>query len=251
MSDQYNESILDTITKIYSPLLKFLSVLGLVAVVFVGINLFSDVSGFDEGYEFDPFIVREYNMSTGPEDAEVVLIHIYDLQCPVCAGYDPVMNTLKDEYSDRVRFVYKQQPIQDIHPQAPQAARAVQAVALQDNDIAFEYSSWVLSQQDAGGLGLDNLRTGAQQFDIDIDQWQEDRSSFEVRRMIDWDLRDLRNSQFPESANGRGGKNVGELAGTPANAIFVNEEVDVFLAGSEPLESMRQYLDAALAKAEQ
>jgi thiol-disulfide isomerase/thioredoxin len=247
MSRQYDESLGDTFGKIYAPLLKFLSVLGLIAVVFVGINLFTNVSGFDEGYEFNDFIVRDYNMFVGPEEADVVLVHLYDLQCPVCASYDPVMNTLKEEYADRVKIVYKHNPIEQIHPQAEQAARAVQAASLQDTDIAFQYSSALLARQ-SEGLSSSDLRDEAEVFDLDIEQWQDDRTSFEVRRMVDWDLRDIRNSNWPESANGRGGKAVGELAGTPANVIFVNGEVDVFLAGSEPLESMRGYLDAALAR---
>jgi hypothetical protein len=158
------------------------------------------------------------------------------------------MTTLKEEYSDRVQIVYKQTPISEIHPQAENAARAVQAAQFQGDSKGFAYSSLVLANQ-TEGLNSTNLSAWAEQSGLDIERWNTDRTSTEVRKLIDWDLRDIRDSTFPESVNGRGNKPQGTTTGTPANVIFVNGKLDSYIAGSEPIEGMRRYLDAALEKA--
>ncbi|KAA0255742.1 hypothetical protein FBQ97_06640 [Acidobacteria bacterium ACD] len=69
--------------------------------------------------------------STGPVDAKVTVIEYADYQCPACASAQPVVKQLIGEYSDRVRFVFRDFPLEQIHPNALAAAEAAEAAETQ------------------------------------------------------------------------------------------------------------------------
>lgn len=58
----------------------------------------------------------------GPADARVVLIEYGDYQCPYCGAAFPVVKELLAEYGDSVRFVFRNFPLADMHPEAVGAA---------------------------------------------------------------------------------------------------------------------------------
>jgi protein-disulfide isomerase len=59
----------------------------------------------------------------GAEDAPVVVVGYDDLECPVCAQLNAeIFPALLDRYKDQVRVVYRDLPIEEIHPWAMHAA---------------------------------------------------------------------------------------------------------------------------------
>lgn len=64
--------------------------------------------------------------SIGPEDAALTIVLFEDFECPFCARLYPNVKTTIQKYSDRVRFVYRDFPLNDIHPHAQLAAEAGQ-----------------------------------------------------------------------------------------------------------------------------
>ena len=60
--------------------------------------------------------------STGPDDAPVVLVEYGDYQCPYCGEAYPVVKKLLAELGDRVRFVFRNFPLAEMHPEAVDAA---------------------------------------------------------------------------------------------------------------------------------
>lgn len=60
---------------------------------------------------------------TGAAAAPVTIVEFSDFQCPYCAESQELVERIEKEYGERVRFVFKQLPL-DIHPQARLAAEA-------------------------------------------------------------------------------------------------------------------------------
>jgi protein-disulfide isomerase len=75
----------------------------------------------------DPFAVNrakahlEGNPSKGPEDARVTLVEFSDFQCPHCRELYEALKAVEAKYP-QVRIVYKDFPLNSIHPWAQTAA---------------------------------------------------------------------------------------------------------------------------------
>lgn len=86
--------------------------------------------------------------AVGPEDAKVVVRFFSDLQCPACRSAEVGANYALNKYKDRVRFIWKDFPLQQIHPNARLAANAARCAEVQGKfweykDILYrEQSSW-------------------------------------------------------------------------------------------------------------
>ena len=62
--------------------------------------------------------------SKGPADAPVTIVEFSDFECPYCGGLLPTLNKIEQNYKDKVRVVYRQFPLNNIHPNAQKAAEA-------------------------------------------------------------------------------------------------------------------------------
>jgi len=60
----------------------------------------------------------------GPADAAVTIVEFADFQCPYCGRMAPVLKQLLDRYPRQIRLVYREYPLNDIHPAAMNAAVA-------------------------------------------------------------------------------------------------------------------------------
>lgn len=65
-----------------------------------------------------------YNPSRGAATAPVTIIEFSDYQCPFCARVNPTLARVRDKYGDKVRVVWKDFPLENIHPLAARAAEA-------------------------------------------------------------------------------------------------------------------------------
>lgn len=88
--------------------------------------------------------------SLGPKDAKVTVIVYDDFECPYCArGYKTLMHELLPDYKDKIRVVYKDFPLYDIHPWAIHAAVDANCLADQNNDAYWDFADFVHSNQGA------------------------------------------------------------------------------------------------------
>lgn len=58
----------------------------------------------------------------GSPDAPVTLVEYGDYECPHCAAAHPVVKALQREFGDQLRFVFRNFPLSNLHPQAMSAA---------------------------------------------------------------------------------------------------------------------------------
>ena len=86
--------------------------------------------------------------SRGAADAKVTVIVWDDFQCPYCAiGYKTLFSDVLPQYQDRVRVVYKDFPLMEIHPWAVHAAVDANCLFAQSNDAYWDYAGYVHSNQ--------------------------------------------------------------------------------------------------------
>lgn len=62
--------------------------------------------------------------SRGPADAAVTLVEFADFQCPYCARMAPILERVQQQYPKDVRLVYRQMPLEKVHPDSLRAAQA-------------------------------------------------------------------------------------------------------------------------------
>ena len=67
----------------------------------------------------------------GPPSAPVTLVEFLDYQCPYCHRVQGVVEQILKQFPGKVRFVHRDFPLDDIHPQAMHAARAARCAGEQ------------------------------------------------------------------------------------------------------------------------
>ena len=84
----------------------------------------------------------------GKKDAKVTIVNYDDFQCPFCArNHSELMNSILKTYGDRVRIVYKDFPLIEIHPWAMHAAVDSNCLATQNNDAYWDFADYVHANQ--------------------------------------------------------------------------------------------------------
>ncbi len=103
--------------------------------------------------------------SFGPKDAKVTLVEFSDFQCPYCARAASAASELKKQYGTKVRFIFRQFPL-NFHQDAHLAAQASLAADAQGkfwqfHDLAFANQKALdraSLEKHAKTLGLDVAR---------------------------------------------------------------------------------------------
>ena len=110
-------------------------------------------------------LVRRDSHATGNLRSPVSVVEFADFQCPACKADRGAVDAARESYGDRVRFVFRQFPLREMHPMAEKAAEASECAAEQDK--FWEMQEILLSESDlkepaliryATRLGLDKGR---------------------------------------------------------------------------------------------
>lgn len=81
--------------------------------------------------------VRDSDHVLGSSDAPVTLVEYGDYECPYCYRAHPIIQTLREQLGDRLRFVFRNFPLTEIHAHALRAAQAAESVAARAGDRQF------------------------------------------------------------------------------------------------------------------
>jgi protein-disulfide isomerase len=112
----------------------------------------------------------------GNKDAKVMAVNYDDFECPFCSRlHQQLFPSIFKEYGDRVLFIYKDFPLEEMHPWAIHAAVDANCLAAQNNDSYWEYADYLhANQRSIGGIAeLDRLATlQAQKHSLDAPKLQ-------------------------------------------------------------------------------
>jgi protein-disulfide isomerase len=161
--------------------------------------------------------------STGPETAAVTIVEFSDFQCPFCSRVGPTLKKIKEEYGDQVRVVFKHQPL-SFHAKAPAAHAAAEAAHRQGK--FWEMHDKIFADQKA--MSPEKYVEYATELGLDLEQFQKDVASAEVKSRIDADT-----------------KQAAKLGSTGTPGFFVN---GLNLKGAKPFEAFKEVIDKELKK---
>ncbi len=105
----------------------------------------SSPSANNVGQPEDVRFSDENNPFVGPADAKVVVRFFSDFQCPACRYAEPAIKAAMEQYKDRVKFIWKDFPLETIHPNARLAAEAGRCAAVEGK--FWEYHDQVFNKQ--------------------------------------------------------------------------------------------------------
>jgi protein-disulfide isomerase len=120
----------------------------------------------------------------GPADAPVTLLEYGDYQCPSCGAAYPMVKAIQKRLGAKLRFVFRNMPLSEIHPNAELAAEAAEAAAAQEK--FWEMHDMLYEHQDE--LGPDLVRALAKRLRLDMPRFEDDLVS---RRFRDHVKRDF------------------------------------------------------------
>jgi protein-disulfide isomerase len=113
--------------------------------------------------------VSASNPSVGSASAPVTLIEFSDYQCPYCGRVEPTLKRLRATYGDKIRFVWKDFPLTQIHPQAFKAGEAAHCAG--DQGKYWELHDVLFSKQSE--LQPDDLKRHALTLGLKTDDFNQ------------------------------------------------------------------------------
>jgi protein-disulfide isomerase len=175
----------------------------------------------------DPYrieVVAGDDPARGPATAPITVVEFSDFQCPYCARVGPALKRVEDTYGDKVRIVYKDFPLLQIHPNAAKAAEAGSCAADQGKFWALHDKLF----ENQNKLAVPDLKQHAK--DAGLDTAAFDQCLDSGTKTAEWneDLKD--------------GERYG-VTGTPA--FFVNGRL---LGGAASFEKFAEVIDEELTR---
>lgn len=137
----------------------------------------SSLEKFDVDTEDDP--------SLGPKGA-VTIVEFSDFECPLCREAFPIIREMVNLYGNKIRYVYRDFPVSDIHPKAEKAALAGKCANEQGKFWAY-HDKLFLNQEN---LGLDDLKLYARQVGLNENFFNDCLDSGEYENEVKQDFND-------------------------------------------------------------
>lgn len=153
------------------------SVVGGTLAVLVGVSLFFSAPNARPGPAVDISALTANAVNAlGSEGAPVTVVEFSDLQCQACRASWSQVESLRQKYPDKIRFIYRHFPLTSIHQYAIISAVAAEAAATQGK--FWEYAALLFDQQDTWSQTRDPKElfvSFAKQIEIpDPDKFQKD-----------------------------------------------------------------------------
>lgn len=165
----------------------------------------------------------------GNKNAKVFLIEYSDLQCPYCEKFHPTGQQIVDQYGDKVAWVYRHFPLEQIHPYARDAAMASECVShLSGNDTFWKFVDEVFSDQNTY---LTDLQSAATKVGVNGSEFKACFDAKKYASVIDNDYQN--------------GITAG-VTGTPANFILNDKGEGWLIPGAIPFDQIKITIDQAL-----
>ena len=121
----------------------------------------------------------------GSINAPITIVEYGDYECPHTGMAYPVVQDIMKQFGDQIYFVFRNFPLNDIHPHAQHAAEAAEAAAAQDK--FWQMHDYLFEHQKA--LDDNHLLEYAQKVGLDIDKFKKEMSEHVYTPLINKSLK--------------------------------------------------------------
>ncbi|HSY13244.1 MAG TPA: thioredoxin domain-containing protein [Verrucomicrobiae bacterium] len=102
----------------------------------------------------------------GNPDAKVTVVNFDDFECPFCARmHSTLMGEILPEYKDKIKIVYKDFPLVQIHPWAQHAANDANCLAAQSGTAYWQLADYLHGNQREISGGQQNVQDAYNKLD--------------------------------------------------------------------------------------
>jgi protein-disulfide isomerase len=177
----------------------------------------------------------------GNAKSNVILVEYSDPECPYCMSLHPTMKRIRNDYADKIAFVYRHFPLTQIHPHAFEESKAIACAATLGGAKAFyEYIDNIYGYKVSNNT-TQLPATGKEDIAVNIGL---NKAAFTAC---------LQNSETDITINAslNDGIQAG-VQGTPSSFVLAKTkkgyEVVAMIDGARPYEFIKAALDEALTK---
>lgn len=159
----------------------------------------------------------------GASTAPVTIVEFSDFHCPYCRRIQPVLDQVRAKYGDKVKIVFRDFPLDSLHPEAGVAAEAARCATEQGKFWEF-HDKLFKNDPDVSQATLGRF---AQEVGMDVTAFEACRAAGKYKESIEASLQE--------------GSKLG-VNGTPT--FFINGRI---LVGAQPVEAFSRMIDEELA----
>ena len=173
-----------------------------------------------------PVAINSADFFKGPANAPITIVEFSEFQCPFCSRVNPTMKEVQDKYGDKVKIVFKHNPL-SFHQDAPLASEAALAAGAQGTDKFWAMHDLMFQNQRA--LKRPELEKYAQEAGLNLDKFKADLDSGKFKAQVQADMAEAQKHG---------------ASGTPT--FFINGRK---VRGAQPFASFQRVIDEELKKA--
>ncbi len=167
----------------------------------------------------------------GNPNAPIMIVEYSDFDCPFCKNFHTTMNQIMDKFGTdgKVAWVYRNFPLEQLHPNAPKIAAASYCVSEQGSDEAFwKFSDLVFGEREVNAqTDIKKLPEFAAQSGVDRAKFELCLSSGKYTEQVKKDV---------EAALKTGAR------GTPYSIVLIGDQRGV-LNGAQPYDVVEQIVE--------
>ena len=183
-------------------------------------------------------VILDHNLTQGNTESDLIFVEFFDYECPACQSFSPIINSFVEERGDEIAVVHRHFPT--IGTYSLEAARATQAAQKQNKGV--EFKNQVYSRVASQNMTINNLTAIAEEIGLDVQRWDQDRRSREIRDQVQADENFLKNIRLPESSRGSGTR----ARATPSVLIVYKGEIKDWFSGAIPLQDLNNFANEFL-----
>ena len=214
-------------------------------IIAVGLVSYGYVSNSSSGVATDPKIFKGKSIGSNEPvfgvSKKVFVIEYSDTECPYCVSFNPTIEQIKNEYKDKVGFVYRFFPLTQIHPHAQKEAEAIAcAEKIGGGKAFFDYMAAMFNYKTLNKttqLKETGIKDLATQVGLDANALTECVSSGEMTAKVTESIND--------------GVTAG-VSGTPTTFVITKDwkgtHLVAMITGAQTYDYVKKAIEEALAK---